>query len=162
MTQDQIKKNIWKIYAYCFFLSFLLVMPILVPYWESHGLKISEIFLLQGIFGGALLLFDLPAGYLADLLGRRKIMIVGSAITASSYVVLWLGTTFSHFVVFEILVGLGLSLQSGCDVALLFSQVTKLHSQKSTAQYLGKRIMVQNLGEVQLPKPRRKLPQQKL
>lgn len=147
MTQDQIRKNIWKIYAYCFFLSFLLIMPILVPYWESHGLKISEIFLLQGIFGGALLLFDLPAGYLADLLGRRKIMILGSAMTASSYVVLWLGTTFSHFVVFEILVGLGLSLQSGCDVALLFSQITKLHSQKSTAQYLGKRIMVQNLGE---------------
>ena len=116
-TEQTYSKNIKLVYGYSFFQMFLVSIPVLVPYWKNSGLNISEIFLLQGIFGAVLIVFDLPAGYVADLFGRKKTMLLGSVITALGYQVLWLGTTFIDFAVFEIVVGIGLSLQSGCDVA---------------------------------------------
>ena len=61
---------------------FLVCIPVLVPFWKNLGLTISEIFLLQGIFGAVLIIFDLPAGYVADLFGRKKTMLLGSVISA--------------------------------------------------------------------------------
>ena len=69
-TVQTYNKNIKLVYSYSFFMAFLVCIPVIVPYWKSYGLTISQIFTLQGIFGAALIVFDLPAGYIADLFGR--------------------------------------------------------------------------------------------
>ena len=82
-----------------------------VPYWQSLGLKLKDVFLLQGIFGGTLILFDAPAGYVADLCGRKKVLIIGSLVSALGFQVLWFGRTFFDFALMEVLMGLGLIME---------------------------------------------------
>ncbi len=119
-------------------------MPVIVPFWKQQGLTLTQVFQLQGLFGACLLLFDAPAGYVADLFGRKPAMIIGSVIVALGFQVLWFGHTFVDFVLYEILLGLGIALQSGCDIAILFATVEK---DGPTAAYVGQRLMYQTLGE---------------
>ena len=144
---SQIQKNLVKLYGYSFFQSFLIVIPVIVPFWQKKGLSLQEIFMLQGIFGFALILCDAPAGYLADLFGRKKSMIIGSLISALGFQILWFGQSFFDFAVYEVIVGIGLSLQSGCDVAILYNTLDKLKIGGNKAKYLGKRIFYLCIGE---------------
>ncbi len=141
------EKNLFKLNAYSFFQTFYVLIPIIIPYWQGKGLSLQEIFLLQGIFGFTLIAFDLPAGYAADLLGRKKMMLIGSFISALGFQILWFGETFAHFVVYEIILAIGLSFQSGCDIAILYSTLEKLKLNTRTAQYLGRRMTANTMGE---------------
>lgn len=126
---------------------FLVIIPVIVPFWEAKGLSIQQIFWLQGIFGAALIVFDAPAGYLADMFGRKITMIVGSVISALGFQILWFGETFWHFAIYELIVGLGLSLQSGCDVAILYNSLEKLNLSGRKASFLGRRLTALTIGE---------------
>lgn len=147
MEQLKLQKNLFKLNAYAFFLAFLVVIPVIVPLFQSHGLSLQDVFFLQGIFGTALVCFDVPAGYLADYLGRKQMMVLGSIISAIGYAVLCQGSSFYHFAIFEIIVGLGVSFQSGCDVAILYNSVEKLKLTGSKSKFLGRRIMCNTSGE---------------
>lgn len=150
-TTQGLSSNFWKIYGYSFFQMFLVAIPVLVPYWQSHHLNYQDIFWLQGIFGVSLLIFDAPAGYLADLMGRKKTMVLGSLITALAFQMLWLGNSFTHFLIYEVILGLGISLQSGCDIAILYTTHEELHraqlSPPNKGRLLGYRITTQYIGE---------------
>lgn len=150
MNEKQIKKiqnNIPKIYVFCFFQTFLVIMPVIVPFWENKGLTLQDIFSLQGVFAAALIIFDAPAGYLADLFGRKNTLLIGTAVSAVGFQILWFGHTFHHFVIYELVLGLGLSLQSGCDVAILYNSLDALKSTGRKASFLGRRITAQTIGE---------------
>ena len=147
MEHRKLQNNLIKLNIYAFFLTFLVVIPVIVPFFQAKGLSLKDVFLLQGIFGMALICFDVPAGYLADYLGRKKMMVLGSIISALGYSVLSIGSSFQHFALFEIIVGLGLSFQSGCDVAILYNSVEKLKLVGSKSKFLGQRIMSNTTGE---------------
>src|SRR5580698_6775183 len=93
---DRLKNNIPKLYAFTFFQMFLVIMPVIVPFFQLKGLNLQQIFTLQGIFGGVLILFDAPAGYIADVFGRKITMVVGSAVSAFGFLILCFGQTYFH------------------------------------------------------------------
>lgn len=145
--QRKLEKNIFKLSAYSFFQSFLVVIPILIPFWQGQGLSLKEIFLLQGIFGFSLIIFDMPAGYLADILGRKKSLVAGTIVSALGWQLLWMGSTFTHFAIYEAVLGLALSLQSGCDIALLYNTLDKLEMKGRKSGFLGRRLTCLTAGE---------------
>lgn len=143
----KLRTNLPKLYAFSFFQCFLVLIPVIVPYLQGKGLSLQDVFLLQGIFGATLIVSDAPAGYLADLFGRKLSLIVGSLVVALGYQVLWFGETFVHFAIWEVVIGFGMSLQSGCDVAILYNSLEKLGTDGRKASFLGRRITAQNTGE---------------
>lgn len=144
---DQEMKELTKLYFYNFFQMFLVLIPVIVPFWEARGISLQQVFLLQGAFGASLILFDMPAGYIADLMGRRRVMVLGSVITALGFQIMWLGSTFTDYLICELLLGLGISLQSGCDVALLYAYAGKDADERQRKTFLGHRVSLQALGE---------------
>lgn len=150
MESPEIRKltlNIPKVYLYAFFQTFLIIIPVIVPFWVAKGLTLKEIFILQGIFGIALIIFDAPAGYVADYFGRKKTLVVGAFISALGFQVLWFGETFFDFVIYEVILGLGLALQSGSDVAILYNSLEKLNTQGRRVSFLGRRVTASTMGE---------------
>ncbi|MBC7740680.1 MAG: MFS transporter, partial [Bdellovibrionaceae bacterium] len=143
----KLESNVFKLSFFSFFQCFLVIIPVIVPYWQGLGLTLKEIFMLQGIFGVSLIIFDAPAGYLADIFGRKRSLVIGTIVSAVGWQVLWLGNTFSHFVIYEIILGLGLSLQSGCDIAMLYDTLDKLEMKGRKAGYLGRRLTFATVGE---------------
>lgn len=125
--QDQpYQSNIWKLYIDRFFSSFWLFLPILVPLYESNGLSATEIFTVQAAYAAAILIFEVPSGYLSDAVGRKKTMIMGSTLLPIAVLTYVLSSGFWSFVLAEIIIAAGNALRSGTDSALLYETLDKL------------------------------------
>ncbi len=85
--------------------------------------------------------FEVPSGYLADLWGRKNTIVIGQGLIAFSFIVLIIADSFLEFVVYEALMGLGMSLCSGDDLALVYDSQTALNSlDENKAENPGKHI----------------------
>lgn len=122
-------------------------MPIIVLFYESNGLGLKEIFLLKSVYSVVLVSLDIPTGYLADAWGRRNCLISGCLTAFFGFICYSASSTFEAFFVAEILLGIGQSLVSGADSALLYD--TMLHADREEAylKYEGKVTMVGNFSE---------------
>lgn len=103
-----------------FFMAFMVVMPVFVPLLQGFGLSMSQILQTQAIFALTIALCEVPSGYIADLWGRKNVLVLGSLLNALGFAWIWLADSFLDFVIYEIILGVGMSLASGADLALLY------------------------------------------
>lgn len=95
-------------------------VPVIVLFWEDAGLSTGDIFLLQGLFAGAMALFEVPTGVVADRLGKRASLVLGQLVVCLGFVAYGFCGSFWSFALVELTIALGLTLLSGADDALLF------------------------------------------
>jgi len=76
--QNKIQQNIWKMYFIKATRMFLLIMPIVVLFFQDNGLSMTQIFLLNSIFSISIVLFEIPSGYFSDVMGRKKCLIIAT------------------------------------------------------------------------------------
>lgn len=130
----KLHRNINIIYGIAFFHSFMVIVPVLVPFFMSKGLSLAEIFYLQAIFAATIVLFEAPSGYFADIFGRRTALLIGSVIHGFGFLLLNFSDDFGSLVVFEITVGIAMSLLSGADIALLYDTQKALEDESNETQ----------------------------
>lgn len=75
-TQKHLQSNIWKLLVISGIELFLLIIPIMVPFYQSNGLTMKDVFLLQSIFSISIVLFEIPSGYFADVVGRKNSLVL--------------------------------------------------------------------------------------
>lgn len=119
MTRS-LDNNIKTIYLLGFFQSFMVVIPVFVPLLQGYGLSMSQVMQTQAIFALTIALFEVPSGYIADMWGRRQAILVGSALNAIGFMSLLQADSFADFLLYEVILGVGFSLISGADLALLY------------------------------------------
>lgn len=112
----------WLIYLTPF-QSLPISMAYITPFFIQHGLSLSQILLLQSIFSIAVLLWEVPSGYLADKLGRALCIKISSPIAAISMVTYSISSHFWQFAVCEITLAIASGLISGISEALLFDSL---------------------------------------
>ena len=112
--------NIPRLYGFRFLRDFILIMPAIVPVYRSCGLDATQILLVQAIFSAAGLLFEVPSGYLADVLGRRRALLMGTVGMAAGMAAYGLANSFWLFAGAEVVLAFGYSLFSGTESALIF------------------------------------------
>lgn len=125
-----LQNNIRTIYLMGFFTSFLVVLPVFVPLLQGHGLSMSQVLQTQALFALTIALFEVPSGYFADLYGRRLAILIGSALNAVGFLSLLWADSFLDFVIYEVILGVGFSLISGTDLALLYDTEVYLQSEE--------------------------------
>ena len=64
--------NIWKLYVIKGLKWFMVVMPIVVLFFQENGLNLQQVMILQGIYSFMVAVMEIPSGYLADIFGRKK------------------------------------------------------------------------------------------
>jgi MFS family permease len=116
-------RNVPRLYAFRFLRDFLLIMPAIVPVYLASGLGPLQILLVQAIFSAAALLFEVPSGYLADVVGRRRALLLGSACLTLGLGGYALADRFALFAAAEVVLAFGYSLLSGTESALLFDSL---------------------------------------
>ncbi|MCM1323596.1 MAG: MFS transporter [Acetobacter sp.] len=63
----------------CFLRSQLYLAPVLLLFYQQNGLTIADFFMFQGIFQLTGIIFEIPCGYIADLLSKKKVLILAFA-----------------------------------------------------------------------------------
>ncbi|HKX72813.1 MAG TPA: MFS transporter [Candidatus Saccharimonadales bacterium] len=97
----------------------------LAPFFMHNGLNQTEIFALQSIFSLAVLLWELPSGYIADKIGRALCIKLSAPVVVVSMIGYGLSDQFWQFVVWELGLALANGLISGADSALLYDSLHK-------------------------------------
>lgn len=146
--EDRLQRNVARTLLVGFFQVFLVIMPVAVPFFQSKGLSMQEVFSLQALFGLVVVLTEVPSGYLADLLGRKKTLIAGAVFAGIGQSFLIVADGFWTLAVFELCLGISVSLISGADLALLYDTELALgRSKDQQRQVVGKLYGMRTLSE---------------
>ena len=141
------KRNILALYIIKLSKWFTLVMPIIVLFYEDHGLGLQDVFILKSVYSIAAVALEIPSGYLADVWGRRKCLILGCILFFFGYLCYSFTSTFAAFVIAEILLGTGQTLVNGADSALLYDTTVQYKKENLYLRYEGRITMIGNFAE---------------
>lgn len=133
----KLQRNIKLVYGLAFFHCFMIIVPVIVPFFMSKGLGLAEIFYLQTIYAATIVLLEAPSGYFADLFGRRVALLAGSLVHGFGYFLLNFADDFTSLMLFEITVGIAGSLLSGADLALLYDSQKALDEEEDSPHSRG-------------------------
>lgn len=124
-----------------------LVMPIIVLFYKSNGLTMQDIFTLQAIYSVTLMLLEIPTGYFADATSRKTSMVIGSIFGFAGFLIYSTSTGFWEFMVAEVILGVGMSLVSGADSAMLYDSLASAGSTDKYTRYEGRISSFGNFAE---------------
>lgn len=141
------KTNIYNLYLIKLSKWLMLIMPIVALYYKDNGLDDFDIYTLQAVYSLSVALLEIPSGYMADVIGRRKSLIAGAILGTIGFGIYSLSSGFSHFLVAEIILGLGGSFISGSDSALLYDSLAAESNQHRYLQYEGRITSLGNFAE---------------
>lgn len=143
--KKRLANNIKLSYIASFFSGLIFVAPIWIAF-ERQFLLFSEIALLESIAAGITTILELPTGALADLLGRKKTIMIGIFLVAVSNIYFAFCTVFIHFLLSILLFGIGEALISGSDVALSFDTLKELNREKEFSSFKARTGLIFRIG----------------
>jgi len=139
--------NIYYLYLIKLSKWLMLIMPVVVLFYKDNGLETYQIYLLQAGYSISVVLFEIPSGYLADIVGRRSCLIWGSVMGTAGFALLSVSHSFGTFLMAEMILGVGGSLISGADSALLYDSLAATSRHHYYLRYEGRITALGNLGE---------------
>ena len=142
-----LKHNILKMYLLKGVLWFMVAMPIIVLFFQEHGLSLTEVMIIQAIYSLSVAMFEIPSGYIADLFGRKHTIVLSTTFSFSGYLVFSFFGGFYAFAAASILVGIGGSLMSGSDSALLYDTLLETGDKKTYTKIEGRNYAIGNFSE---------------
>jgi MFS family permease len=142
-----LKHNIIKLYLLKAVKWFMIVMPIIVLFFESKGLSLTQIMILQGTYSLFVALFEIPSGFFADIYGRKNSLVIGSLLLFLGYIIFSFFSGFNEFLFAEMLLGIGGSLISGADSAILYDTLLEINEDKEYTKIEGRTYAIGNFSE---------------
>ena len=139
MTRSQARRNIKLYFLFQIVVFHLFWGPILILYINKvGGMSLSEIYLMEAVCVAGFVVLEVPSGALADMIGRRKSILIGSIIMffeavlfawADRPAMIWAG---------NILWVIGFSMISGADEALFVDSLKLLGKDHLRRDLFGK------------------------
>lgn len=142
----EIKSNLWKIYSYKFLSEFWLVVPVLIPYYKSNNLNSTQIFVIQAAYALSILILEIPSGYLADIIGRKKTLTLGAVFLPVGICIYAFTETFYNFVLAEFVIAVANSMRSGCDSAIIYDTLIQMNKESEYKKFEGKSLFFTRIG----------------
>lgn len=122
-------------------------MPIVVLFYQDIGLSMSQIFILKSVYSIAMVATELPSGYLADVWGCRKTIILGAILGTIGILIYSISSDFYSFIFAEITLGVGFSFISGADSAILYDSLKAENREDDYIKYEGQITSAGNFAE---------------
>jgi MFS family permease len=126
---------------------FMLTMPIMMLFYKDLGFSTEESFQLKAFYSISIVIFEIPSGYMADVMGRRKTLILGSIFGTLGFVIYSLMDGFWPFLMAEMTLGFGMSCISGADSALLYDTLKAQGRENQYVKYEGRNFSLGNYAE---------------
>ncbi|MEN8188770.1 MAG: MFS transporter [Thermodesulfobacteriota bacterium] len=104
----------------------MLIMPIVALFYTDNGLDDFDIYILQAVYSVSVAILEIPSGYMADVFGRKKSLVIGSLLGTLGYGIYSFSSGFYGFLWAEVILGLGGSFISGSDSAMLYESLAAM------------------------------------
>ncbi|HEX6244306.1 MAG TPA: MFS transporter [Polyangiales bacterium] len=126
----------------------LFPVAIFPLFWtDDLHMSMTTMLSVQALFGFVIALFEFPSGYVADRLGHRTALVSGSVIVLLGWVLYTLAHSLAGVVLAETVLGVGYSLISGTDSALLYESLLARGQEATFARWYGRMRVCGQLAE---------------
>ena len=122
-------------------------MPIIVVFYRENGLSMTQILLLPTIFSVTALILEIPTGYFADAMGRKKSIIIGTLLGVVGFATYSFTSGFFYFALAEFFLGASSSFISGTDSAMLYDSLVQMKKKDKYKKYQGIVSSASNFSE---------------
>ena len=141
------QRNIYMLYLIKISKWFMLTMPIIVLFFREHGLSMKDVMVLQAIYSISVVVMEIPSGYLADVWGRKKTLLLGSVLGTSGFVIYSFSFDFYGFLFAQLSLGAAQSFIGGCDSAMLYDSLKSGGRENLYLKYEGRVLSIGNFAE---------------
>ena len=142
-----LKHNILKMYLLKGVTWFMVAMPIIVIFFQENDLSTTEIMILQAVYSLTIAILEIPSGFFADSYGRKNSILISTFFSFIGYIILSTYSGFNDYLIAEILLGIGGSLISGADSAIIYDTLIELDDEDSYTKIEGKNYAIGNFSE---------------
>ena len=118
--------NIYSLYLIKLSKWLMLIMPIVALFYTDNGLNDFDIYVLQAVYSISVAILEIPSGYMADVIGRKKSLVAGGILGTLGYGIYSVSSGFYGFLCAEMVLGLGGSFISGSDSAMLYESLAAM------------------------------------
>ncbi|WP_437962417.1 MFS transporter (plasmid) [Sorangium sp. So ce119] len=133
------KQNPWLICAYYGVHSAMFPTAIFPLFWTRDiGMSVATMMSVQAFFSLSIALFEFPSGYIADRLGHRRALVLGSGAIVIGWLLYALARGLWSVLAAELVLGVGFSLISGADAALLYDSLREEGREHEFARWYGR------------------------
>lgn len=133
------KDLVSRIYLYSFFKNFAFFSAVLVPFFTDWGhISLFQVQILQSWFAVWVFILEIPTGAVADKIGRKHSLTIGSALIAVATLVYGSVPFFTIFLIAEFIFAVGYALNSGADQALLYDTLKSEGREDESKKVMGK------------------------
>lgn len=147
MNESECDRNIMLYRLYVIFNEPLFWGPILITSLQGLAhMSLPDIYYMEAVVLGLCVLLDIPSGALADVIGRKRTIIIGRIFLFGSVVFFTIMTSPLGAWTGNILWAIGYTMQSGADTALLYDTL-KEHGKEDQfkrieGQAVGSRLIL--------------------
>jgi MFS family permease len=126
---------------------FMLYMPIIVLFYQENGLSLKDVLTLQAIYSVAIIVLEIPSGYLGDVWGKKNTIILGAILGTLGFTIYSFSYGFWGFLIAELVLGVGQSFISGSDSAILYDSLKRKGNENLYVKYEGRVLSTGNFAE---------------
>lgn len=136
--QQQVMRNIPLFYAASFLSNFRLNAPILIIYLQQQTGSLAAAMSLGACLMIGASLLDIPTGALADLFGRRTLLLLGWVCGFVHLMLLAIGGSYGILLVAMLVASAGMAFGSGADSALLYDSLLEMGRENEYRKISGR------------------------
>ncbi len=137
ISGKEFDKNIRKLYLYQFFMNFMMISGILIPFFMEWGrLTFVEIMYLEAFFTLMIFVFEIPCGAISDYISRKFSLIL-AGIAASIGILIY--TSYPNIFIFaigEACFAFTVASISGTDQAITYDTLRKIGKKEDLSRIL--------------------------
>ena len=143
-----LKRNYPKVYLLNASWTFLVLMPVIIPFFKGIGLSMGDVFKLQALYALMVILLEIPSGYLSDIFGRKFILVISGVLHGLGFSLYVFADSFFMLAIIQFVNAIAMSLMSGTDISLLYDTHVALKEKGSIGRNLmAKQIFYSQLSE---------------
>jgi MFS family permease len=146
--------NVRRFIAFRVFFNARFYYPIFTILFVDFGLTLAQFATLNAVWAATIVVLEVPSGALADILGRRRLLVVTSAIMVVEVALLCLAPRdrpallFAVFLVNRILSGCAEAAASGADEAIAYDSLKAAGLEAAWGRVLEIQMRVQAAGHI--------------
>lgn len=124
---------------------------VIVLFYLHRGVSFEEVFYLTLAWSVATLIFEVPSGYLADKIGRKRTMLLGTLVYLVAFSYMFFAHGIWEFILVQSLISLGYSMFSGTEEAILYDSLQEIGEEGKMTHHYGRYLSAKNIFKIFTP-----------
>jgi MFS family permease len=145
LNSDAFKRNIPLMYIIGSLMWARFFLPVLALFYIASQVSIEQFGIILGVFSLTICLLQIPTGVIADFFGRRNTLLLSRICYIAEVLILCFCNGFWPFLIAKVISGVGVSLSSGTNEALLYETLKKTNRISEHRKIFGNLQSISNV-----------------